>query len=439
MFVGSLPKYALDYLVTNVARQMAGHRLVVGCSGNFTIERAVAHAQPDIQGIYSNDVSLYSCTLGWWLTGDRDHEITMRDEAPIWMRREWRPGATAVACLDVMLEALQYEAQKNSHQARMWDAYRLHFGEMVDARQRSLADWTKPLTGFWAGDVAEHFRQHDDDKSVFVCFAPTYVGGYERQYKRLDALFDWPRPEYQKFDKKRAAALFGWMQDRRYAWFGDCKIDGLQPAMLFRRGGMKTIYLYTNLEHTPGYISPTRPQHAPILRLANAQTRLCPSTNVQLIQILTSELCTYKDMFLSKKIDHKPGQWALAVVADGEVVGFVEYAYKQEYGQQDSIYLNSDFPVSGTVYPRLSKLIAMMAVCGDARRFLERRREMKQRELRTTAFTDKPISMKYRGVLEVEKRGEHDGRKYINYVGTFNDESAGEVYMKWLKKHGSTN
>jgi hypothetical protein len=45
--------------------------------------------------------------------------------------------------------------------------------------------------------------------------------------------------------------------------------------------------------------------------------------------------------------------------------------------------------------------------------------------------------MKYRGVLELIKRGEKpDGRKYLNYEGKFSHKSAQEIYSEWHRKHG---
>lgn len=47
--------------------------------------------------------------------------------------------------------------------------------------------------------------------------------------------------------------------------------------------------------------------------------------------------------------------------------------------------------------------------------------------------------MKYRGVLELVKRGvkKEDGRHFLNYEGTFTDKSAQEVYGERPNKYGS--
>ena len=51
----------------------------------------------------------------------------------------------------------------------------------------------------------------------------------------------------------------------------------------------------------------------------------------------------------------------------------------------------------------------------------------------TTAFTDKPVSMKYRGLFDVHSRGE--GR--INYVGQAGRWSLEEGYQWWKTNHST--
>lgn len=71
------------------------------------------------------------------------------------------------------------------------------------------------------------------------------------------------------------------------------------------------------------------------------------------------------------------------------MVGFVEFALSLIPGPIDLIYMQADFPVSGTHYARLSKLLPMLAMSGETRKLLERWRERRIRTVRTTAFTDR--------------------------------------------------
>ncbi len=59
-------------------------------------------------------------------------------------------------------------------------------------------------------------------------------------------------------------------------------------------------------------------------------------------------------------------------------------------------------------------------------------------ELDTTAFTERAVSMKYRGVFELKKRGVgEDGKKFLNYhskTGLHTDKEAIEKWIKSKKK-----
>jgi hypothetical protein len=432
VFVGGLPKYCLDYLKTE-ARALEGSTLVVGCSGSYGIERALAGVR--LAGVFSNDISLYSCALGWWLSGEVV-SVKVSAEAPPWVSDAWGDGARAFACLDVLTEALPFEKQANAHQRRMWSQYARHFAQMVEEREKSLDQWPKRLvTRFWAGDVFDHFEAHDTQQSVFVCFAPTYGDNYARMYARLEAMFEWAAPPYVPLDSDRRAELLHWMAQRRFLWFDDRVLDGMKPIMIFRRGAMHDIYLYGNALQHQAYIDPPRARQKQKLLLASDDLELTERTRIEVVEISVTELATYKDMFLNKNIDHKPGSWGFAVTADGLAIGFFEYSPGQAFGAKDEVYLQSDFPVAGTKYARLSKLIVTIATCGTVCKILERKRELRTRTVVTTAFTDKPISMKYRGVLKVTKRGEKNGKKYINYETQFRNDTPQEVFLQWILRN----
>ena len=51
----------------------------------------------------------------------------------------------------------------------------------------------------------------------------------------------------------------------------------------------------------------------------------------------------------------------------------------------------------------------------------------------TTAFTNKPVSMKYRGLFEVHNRGE----SYINYFGQAGRWSLEEGFQWWKANHST--
>lgn len=54
-------------------------------------------------------------------------------------------------------------------------------------------------------------------------------------------------------------------------------------------------------------------------------------------------------------------------------------------------------------------------------------------QLVTTVFTEKPISMKYRGIWELESRKPG----HLQYVSHVRNQTPEEIYREWYRKHGS--
>jgi GNAT domain-containint protein len=240
---------------------------------------------------------------------------------------------------------------------------------------------------------------------------------------------------------QRADALFDWLQHagRRYLWVEtDRERAGQTPACVIETGTstIKTTRLFTNLVDAPAFWRRAgTTDDLPALPLAGRDLRLTKKSVCQLAPLKTSVIAAYKDHFLKRSIRHSPGMWGYAVCLDGQIVGFLEFA-SSSYGAADELYLQSDFSFETHPYLRMSKLVLALAKAGETRRLLEKKTQRRVRSLSTTAFTDKPVSMKYRGVFEIAKRGVgRDGKPFINYAAPFDDQSWRTVYRDWFFKH----
>ena len=435
MFVGAINEEVRRFLAANAA-VFNGVTVVVGCSGNFTSESTIAAvAQPE--AIYSNDVSLYSSALGAWLSGGRlEYEITEADYE--WLRPFVDDPEERLAVLMLLLDMLEFEKRNNAHRDRMWELYKNDFATMVQTTAEKLRALPLRISGYYAGDVMEHFERFADLKdAVFCCYAPTYSGGYERMYKRLEKIFKWDAPDYPLLDDARRADLLNWMRKRRFLWYDDREIDGLSPVMEQKSGLRRTVWLYSNVMQKSALFSGMKESQLPHWPVAKADFVFSSETEMWLEQIKTSDLMLFKEAYLGKNIDPASGMWAFAVMADAAIIGFVEFGYK-EMTARDQVYMMADFCVPGTQYTRLSKLIVALACCGDMGHTLRRLKEYPVRTVRTTAFTDHAVSMKYRGIMTLEKRGESaDGKRFLNYFAEFNRQTYHEAYLEWLKKHES--
>lgn len=434
MFTGSLNSSARSHLAGQ-SSAFAGKTVVVGCSGNFTVETVLSQAAKPA-ALHGNDVSLYSCALGRWLAG-QPVQYEVADREFDWLTPLLRDDERRVAALPVLLEMLEFQPRDNQHRVRMWGLYRETFDSLLEQQLQRLEKLDLRLASFYAGDVLDHFRRFENEAgAVFVCFAPTYTGGYERVCRRLEATLSWQKPPYPVLDNNRSGELLAWMQERPFLWYDDRLLDGMTPVASFKTGRLRAVYLYSNVVG-PAYVAGYQDAALPALPLAGADLRLTPDTTITLYRIKTSDLARFKAAFLGRGIIYAPGMWAFAILANGKAIGFLEFNV-QLSTEVGLLYQQADFGIPGTPYPRLSKLVVMLAIAGETRRMLERLNEMRLYHVRTTAFTERAVSMKYRGVYELERRSQTaDGQKYINYRAAFNDLSWQETYRQWLNKHGS--
>ena len=141
-------------------------------------------------------------------------------------------------------EMVKYEKQNNLHKIRMWRHYLESFPEL---HRKSVEKIESAASGirldqYTARDVVELYEDPCFDDWIKVAFLPTYQGGYERLYARLEQIFDWDRPEYQVLDEERLERTLGNMRRGRYLYLadydrGDPGLFAVVDATRLRRSG----------------------------------------------------------------------------------------------------------------------------------------------------------------------------------------------------------
>ncbi len=94
-------------------------------------------------------------------------------------------------------------------------------------------------------------------------------------------------------------------------------------------------------------------------------------------------------------------------------------------------YLISDFPVGDGSVRRLSALVLRAALSHEAQLLAERVLHRRVRGLVTTAFTSKPVSMKYRGLFRLLSRKEEGGKYVLNYGARMGEWTLQEGLETW--------
>jgi len=400
----------------------------VGCSGAFTVEQILSRYAPKAK-IWGNDVSLYSSVLGAYLAG-QPFNLAVREEKFEWLEPYLGDVEAKAAAIMVLFEVLKYEKANNLFKQRHWAHYLNNFRSFHQATVSRLRERKKEvrLEAYTTRDIFDLLDEMPKD-AVAIAFLPTYAGGYERMFRRLEDIFDWDRPSYGLIDAERKAAILTKMTQRHYLFLDDKVWPDLPQVAAVRKARMKPVYVYSNLSALRlGVLKQQRhAEFVPFSRLSD-QDEITPEANLTITPTTNRVVNYYRDVYLSKGVGiPADGEVPLVAAVDAKVFGFLIYSRMQGGGD---VYLLADFVVNSTRYRRLAKLLLLVTQTREVRRLLEEKFLLEIPKCRTMVFTDKPVSMKYRGLYQLARR---DPGKLV-YETDMGILDASEVIPLWLKK-----
>jgi len=426
-FIGSINAETRRWLGNN-GPAFDGLEVYVGCSGAFTVEQILSRYAPKAK-IRGNDVSLYSSVLGAYLSG-QPFNLAVREEKFAWLEPYLGDVEAKAAAVMVLFEVLKYEKADNLFKARHWAHYLNNFEGFHQATVAKLRERKKEvrLEGYTNKDIYDLLEEIPED-SVAIAFLPTYAGGYERMFKRLEEIFDWDRPSYGLIDAERKAAILGKMKTKDYLFLDDKEWLDLPLVAAVRKARMKPVYVYSNMEALRrGVLKQQRhAEFVPFSRLSD-EDEIRQDSKLSLIPTTNRVVNYYRDVYLSKGVGiPADGEVPLVAAVDGKVFGFLIYSRMQGGGD---VYLLADFVVNSGRYRRLAKLLLLVTQTREVRRLLEEKFLLEIPKCRTMVFTDKPVSMKYRGLYQLARR---DPGKLV-YETDMGILNLNEVVPLWLKK-----
>lgn len=450
MFQGTIP-HAVRQILAETCAGWDVKAVAVACCGNLTVERVLANQF----ALHSCDVSIYSCALGSYFAG-APMRLELRPEYTDSMPWLASRMATPEDRLATLLLASNFAQALDSHgrlkpnvyYRRVMDGYGQQWDALIDQTAGKLLACPLRLASFNPGDAAPWLEGLPKDYGV-VSYPPFWADGYEAMFKRLDLLFDWDKPTYAMLEEERMTAFLHTIADRPCWTFGlpvkhPDFTDNLRGFTQTTRFGVP-IYVYGSRE-TRRVVAPGRAIAPAALR------RLSPGDSadgeLRIAPLHADTFNALRATYLNPAI--KPAAPALAVgVYLGELlVGAFAFGSQKSYSDADTVYLLSDFAVAPTDYPRLSKLVLMAALSRESQILAERMVRHRVRRVMTTAFTQNPISMKYRGLFDLLSRKENAGweadaddtskmRYALNYIADVGRWTLTEGLAQWHKKHGS--
>lgn len=431
MFTGTTPpevKTLLQDLISGTKHK----DIFVGCSGNFSVDKIMS-----LMGfnVFSNDVSLYSKLVADIILGrDTPVEVVNKELAEAF--RTW-PETKYKKLVEVMfaIRLSAFEERKNDYQKAFFGAWInqscVYYDNTVAKLEKGALDFC--INEFSFCDFVD-FLKAKKGKGIGLAFPPTYKAGYEKIFDYVERSFDYERAQYNLFDPKKAEPIFReLLEEDENVIYSDVNWESLRryEAGVVNLGkGKHSVFVYSSIGRGNSYYieRDKKPLHSKIPILP-ADYLFTEQTNITIELCLVADVNYFKAFYMANKVDYSTGgDLGVVFYADGRAFGFASFS--KMLSTMELMFLQSDFVVNSDTQ-KLSKLLIMLLRSKEVRRILARKLCNFYEGLKTTVYTDKPVSMKYRGVFELERRD----KGKLMYVGKFTEQTLNEIYQTWQRKN----
>lgn len=457
MFHGSLPATA-QQILCEIVRDWKVDDIYVGCSGNFTIERILKGCVS--ARLHSNDVTVYSCLLGRYFTG-KPLNVTIRDDyhGPMKFISKYMDSDAGIIAVMLILSkmSIYLGSKPNPYYIKMIKAYIDQFENLWEKTKAKIEKISPFVESMYEGDVCKLVDMVPDDAG-FICYPPFFSGDYEKMFKVIEEIFNWQPPEYELINKDRINEMFAKLVKRKYFMFGTN--DLLPEFKDYLVGITQTtnrgtpIYIYAKSDKTIIVLPRQVTQPLMIERLGLNEDI---GENMKIVKLKPEQFHALRSQYMNAHIN--PGQEtaSFAVVVGNKLIGVYafstapSFADMNKYIDTPNIYLLSDFPIAQSKYKRLAKLVLYAALSKESKEQAEDIANKRIYSITTTAFTKRPVSMKYRGLfrllnkkkLEGTGESETDMSKIyynngfmLNYGAYMGQWTLSEGLAMWKKKYG---
>jgi hypothetical protein len=189
VFEGTITSQMRGYVI-EMSDQWHTDTIWNGCSGNFTVARTMLDYKH-----HGNDVTIYSCALGWWASG-QDVPITLKPDAHEqvqWMRPFFDEGSPAEKVAAIMLSTAFFKSvgQRSAWHERNVGAYKKQWPKLFEKTLEKVNNSRLKLESFAAKDVLDWLRDDVPEEAAFVSFPPFYCLAPDE--KILTADLEWVR------------------------------------------------------------------------------------------------------------------------------------------------------------------------------------------------------------------------------------------------------
>lgn len=431
MFTGTTPP-EVKLLLQDLMRGVKGKDVFIGCSGNYTTDKIMSAMG---YTVHSNDVSLYSKLIADLLL-DTSTEVEcinpeLKNVFDTWEETKYKKLVQVMFALKVA----QFHQRKNDYQEEMFNAFieqsKIYYDNTIKKLEKGALDFS--IQSFYYGDFLD-FLKMKRGKGVGISFPPTSKGGYEKLFSYVEESFKYEHAPYNIFDPKEGGAVFKELLDNDENIIYSARYFNILEGYLvgkIRLGSNKNpLFAYSSLQTNNHYYIErdkcVKPSHIHILPV---DYQFTTDTVITVRPCAVNDVNYYKAFYMANKVNYTTGgDFGLVFMADGMAFGFTSFS--KQLSTLSQIFMQSDFVVNSETQ-RLSKLLIMLVKSHDVRRLIARKMYNYYDGVKTTVYTTSPVSMKYRGVFNLERR---DEGKLI-YSSIFTEKSLNELYALWIRKY----
>lgn len=336
------------------------------------------------------------------------------------------------------------QVRDNPYYKRLARALHLQWPDMHARTLEKVQSVEMRLASFQVGDAVPWMSTVPKDAGM-ISYPPFFVGGYEAMFHKLDLMFDWDKPSYGEIDENRRNEFLASLTDRQYWAFGVMhKLPEYEPylrGLTYTTAHGVTLYIYASRGVTR--VVMPRQETEPV-----TQERLTPGDeigdNMTLAPLNYKQFNALRSKYMNANIKPAGVSASFAVLVDGKLVGAFAFSTgSNAFRGKREVYMMSDFAVAPTDYQRLSKLVLYAVLSRESQMLAQRLKNRKTTHVFTTAFTNRPVSMKYRGLFDVynrKERGDDEPYRYhVNYIAPIGQWTLNEGLAEWKRKHSKKN
>lgn len=421
-------------------------RVVEPCAGNFVISQVAGITLGENVEIISADVSSYSNAIGYGImnkdVGIRMHEEYAKDYP---MFAGYTDPAEIAAVVIVWAELSQFMGKRH---IRYYDTLCrdiMNNAEMYIGKFRDkIIQMRKDMPNFDYRGQCATITMRDLKENDLVWFDPPHFSGdYEKMFANLDQCFTFPEVPFNEIDEdyrndllQEAIDAGAWVVTRPNH---EIDVPGLEMVYRYEYKADTFYYLYSNRcsSAAQGRTTILR-EEDPTYDVLFKGERLDPDA-VPCIHPMKSSHANHYRLMWTKKAKMKNMGDPYGVWIGPKLIGILQLGSGLPFSHDKAIIV-ADCTTTSTDYKRLSKLLLMLVLTQETLDMHNEKTMWTHLGFTTVAYTDAPVSMKYRGLFKKIKTESPSPSGHKNAI-TYQQDNIKvatwkEAYANWLRKHG---